>query len=119
MENLIEQLKNGVRALPAPVNTLNANWAYMVMAALAWSLKAWMALSLPTESRWNRRDFADRDRWLRMEFRRFLNTVIRVPAQVVDTGRRLVLRLLNWRRETPTFFRLVNALPTRGAAAER
>lgn len=29
-ENLIEQLKNGVRALHAPVNTLNANWAYMV-----------------------------------------------------------------------------------------
>lgn len=34
-ENLIEQLKNGVRALHAPVNTLNANWAYMVMASLA------------------------------------------------------------------------------------
>ena len=44
-ENLIEQLKNGVRALHAPVNTLDANWAYMVMAALAWSFKAWMALS--------------------------------------------------------------------------
>jgi len=29
-ENLIEQLKNGVRALHAPVNTLNANWAYML-----------------------------------------------------------------------------------------
>jgi len=42
-ENLIEQLKNGVRALHAPVNTLNANWAYMVSASLAWSLKAWAA----------------------------------------------------------------------------
>ena len=118
-ENLIEQLKNGVRALHAPVNTLNANWAYMVMAALAWSLKAWMALSLPTERRWKRRDFADRDRWLRMDFRTFLNTVIRVPAQIVDTGRRLVFRFLNWRSETLTFFRLVAALPTRGAAAEQ
>ena len=34
-ENLIAQLKGQVRALHAPVNTLVANWAYMVMAALA------------------------------------------------------------------------------------
>ena len=47
-ENLISQLKSGVRALHAPVNTLNANWAYMTMAALAWSLKAWCALLLPS-----------------------------------------------------------------------
>ena len=46
-ENLIEQLKNGVRALHAPVNTLTANWAYMVMTALAWSLKAWVGMLLP------------------------------------------------------------------------
>lgn len=118
-ENLIEQLKNGVRALHAPVNTLHANWAYMVMAALAWSLKAWMALSLPTTARWKRQCFGDRDRWLRMEFRTFLNTVIRVPAQIVETGRRIVFRLLNWRSETDTLFRLVAARgsPTRGPAA--
>jgi hypothetical protein len=41
-ENLVEQLKNGVRALRAPVNTLESNWAYMVIAALAWNLKAWV-----------------------------------------------------------------------------
>ncbi len=46
-ENLIEQLKNGVRALHAPLNTLEANWAYMVMASLAWTLKAWVALTAP------------------------------------------------------------------------
>jgi len=34
-ENRIAQLKGGVRALHAPVNTLLANWAYMVMTALA------------------------------------------------------------------------------------
>jgi hypothetical protein len=34
-ENLIEQLKNGVRALRLPVNTLASNWAYMVIGALA------------------------------------------------------------------------------------
>jgi hypothetical protein len=40
--------KRAVRQpLHAPVNTLNANWAYMTMAALAWTLKAWSALLLP------------------------------------------------------------------------
>lgn len=38
-ENLIAQLKGQVRALHAPVNTLVANWAYMAMATLAWSLR--------------------------------------------------------------------------------
>ena len=42
-ENLIAQLKSGVRALTAPVDDLVSNWAYMVMASLAWSLKAWMS----------------------------------------------------------------------------
>ena len=46
-ENLIANLKSGVRALHAPVNTLYANWAYMTMTSLAWSLKAWCALLLP------------------------------------------------------------------------
>jgi len=40
-ENLIEQLKNGVAALRMPVDNLVSNWAYMVMASLAWTLKAW------------------------------------------------------------------------------
>jgi hypothetical protein len=46
-ENLIEQLKNGVFALRMPVDNLVSNWAYMVMASLAWTLKAWFALLLP------------------------------------------------------------------------
>ena len=36
-----------VRALAAPVNTLESNGAWMVMTALAWTLKAWWALRLP------------------------------------------------------------------------
>ena len=43
-ENLIAQLKGGVHALTTPVSDLVSNWAYMVMASLAWSLKAWSAL---------------------------------------------------------------------------
>ncbi len=109
-ENLIEQLKNGVRALHAPVNTLNANWAYMVMASLAWTLKAWMALSLPVRPRWAAKHRAERDAWLRMEFRTFLNAVINVPTQVVRTGRKLTLRLLSWRPQLPVLLRLADEL---------
>ena len=39
-ENVIEQLKNGVNAMRMPVRDLNSNWAYMIIAALAWNLKA-------------------------------------------------------------------------------
>lgn len=108
-ENLLAQLKGGVRALHAPVNTLNANWAYMVMASLAWTLKAWMALLLPVQTRWIDKHRAERDTWLRMEFRTFLNAVINVPAQVVRTGRTLVLRLLAWRPQLTVLFRLLDA----------
>ncbi len=109
-ENLIEQLKNGVRALHAPVNTLNANWAYMVMASLAWTIKAWMALSLPVWPRWRKKHEAERERWLTMEFRTFLNEVVAAPAQIVRSGRRLLYRFLAWRPQLPVFFRLTKAL---------
>ncbi len=42
-ENLISQFKNGVRAMELPIGDLVSNWAYMVMASLAWTLKAWFA----------------------------------------------------------------------------
>ena len=109
-ENLIEQLKNGVCALRAPVNTLNANWAYMVMAALAWSLKAWMALWLPVLPRWRAKQAAERRAWLRMDFRTFRNAVIDVPAQILESGRRRIWRLLAWRPQLPVLFRLLDAL---------
>src|SRR5207247_3994763 len=50
-EQLIDQLKNGVHAMRMPVGTLVSNWAYMVMASLAWTLKAWFALLLPEQGR--------------------------------------------------------------------
>ena len=106
-ENLISQLKSGVRALHAPVNTLHANWAYMVMTALAWTLKAWLALLLPIHPAWKGQHEAQRQAWLRADFRTFCNALIHVPAQVVATGRRLVVRLLAWRPQSPVLFRLL------------
>src|SRR5260370_21869567 len=53
-ENLHAQLKNGVRALQAPVDNLVSSWAYMVMSALGWNLQAWLALMLPEQpGRWS------------------------------------------------------------------
>ena len=93
-ENLIEQLKNGVRALHAPLNTLDANWAYMVIASLAWTLKAWFALLLPVTARSRERHEADQLRILRMEFRTFLQRFVLIPAQVLFQSRRMIIRLL-------------------------
>jgi len=109
-ENIISQLKSGVRALHAPLNTLEANWAYMVIASLAWTLKAWSALLLPISDRWREQHQADQTRVLRMDFRTFLNDFILLPAQVLRRGRRLIVRLLAWRPMLPVFFRLLDAL---------
>ncbi len=95
-ENLIEQLKNGVHALRMPVDNLVSNWAYMVMASLAWTFKAWFALLLPEKGRWAQKHRAQKEGVLRMEFKRFLNSIVRVPCQLVRTGRRLVYRVLAW-----------------------
>lgn len=109
-ERLVEQLKSGVRALHAPLNTFHANWAYMVIASLAWTLKAWFALRVPVSPRWRDHHLAQRDRILRMEFRTFVQTLMWIPVQVLQTGRRLVYRVLAWRPELPILFRLDRAL---------
>ncbi len=110
-ENLLAQLHGGVRALRAPVDNLVSNWAYMVMTALAWDLKAWWALLLPEEpGRWQERHRADKRWLLGLEFRTFVNTFIRLPCQVARTGRRLVYRLLSYSPQLTIFFRLLDRL---------
>jgi len=109
-ENLISQLKSDVRALHAPVNTLNANWAYMTMAALAWSLKAWSALLLPVTPRWAERHNEQRRRLLTMEFRTFRQAFIEIPCQIIRTGRRVRWRILTYNPWLGAFFRLVDTL---------
>ena len=105
-ENLNAQLKGGVRALTAPVDNLESNWAYMVMTALAWNLKAWFAL-WPTEGpgRHIERHQEEKQTILGMEFKTFLNAFLRMPCQIVSAGRRLIYRLLNWNPWQRTFFR--------------
>ncbi len=109
-ENLIGQLHSGVRATKMPVDTLLSNWAYMVMASLAWTMKAWFALLLPEQGRWAEKYRHEKLTVLRMEFRTFLNSFMQVPAQVVRSGRRTVFRLLSWNRWQHVFLRGVDQL---------
>jgi hypothetical protein len=111
-ENLIEQLKNGVRAMRMPVDNLVSNWAYMVMASLAWNLKAWYALLLPTKGRWHKKHKREKRKVLQMEFKKFRNFFIMLPCQIVKTGRKLVYRLLGWNECFDIFFRAVGAFRT-------
>jgi len=107
-EDLIDQLKNGAHALTAPLDTLESNWAYMVIASLAWSLKVWAALLLPINGRWQEKHAREKRALLRMDFDTFRNAIINIPAQIVQTGRRIVYRLLSWNSWQDVFFRLVD-----------
>jgi hypothetical protein len=93
-----------------PAGDLVSNWAYMVMASLAWTLKAWPALSLPEGGRWREKHKVQKNTLLRMEFKTFLNAVIRLPCQIVRTGRRILYRLLSWNPWQSTLLRAVEAL---------
>jgi DDE family transposase len=110
-ENLNAQLKGGVRALTAPVDNLESNWAYMVMAGLAWNLKAWFAL-WPTAGpgRHIERHQEEKQTILGMEFKTFINAFLRVPCQIVNAGRRLIYRALSWNPWQRTFFRTIAQL---------
>ena len=109
-ENLIAQLKGGVKALAMPVDDLVSNWAYMVMASLAWTLKAWAALLLPEEPGHVEEHRVERRSWLRMEFATFRAAVIELPCQVVRGGGRLIFRLMSWNPWQGALLRLVERL---------
>lgn len=96
-ENLIDQLKNGLHALRMPVGDLVSNWAYMVMAALAWTLKAWWAMQIQHPPR--KREV------LKMEFRPFVEWIMRIPCQILKTARQTVYRILGYNAWTETFLK--------------
>ena len=95
-ENVIEQLKNGVNALRVPVYDLVSNWAYMVMAALAWNLKSWFAMMMHLKS--------DRRKYVAMEFKRFIREMILLPCQVIRRARQTTLRIIGWQPTTDRLF---------------
>ena len=85
-ENLIAQLKGQVHALTTTSGTLESNWAWMVIASMAWTLKSWFALFAP--------DKAERKRLLGMEFNTFVKLFMTLPVQIVRAARTVTLRIL-------------------------
>jgi hypothetical protein len=100
-ENVIGDLKSGISALRVPLYDLVSNWAYMVIAALAWNIKSWFALMMHHK--------ADRRAYIRMEFRRFFHTVILIPAMILRRSRGITVRLIGY---TPGLERLFSAWTT-------
>ena len=110
-ENLIEQLKNGVRAMRNPLDNLHSNWAYMAMSSLAWTLKSWCGLLLPvTPGAPARRHREQKRSILAMEFKGFLSALMQLPCQIVRTGRRIIYRLLAWNPWAGALLRLAEAM---------
>lgn len=109
-ENLIAQLSGGVRSLRAPVDNLLSNWAYMVMASIAWNLKAWTALLVPVEAQHDQEHRGEKKRLLTMEYKTFLSAFIHIPCQIARQARRTIHRLLGSTDYTPAFFRLCRVL---------
>ena len=95
-ENVIEQLKHGVNAMRMPVDDLVSNWAYVVVAALTWNLKAWYGLLVPNRERGIE--------LVKMEFRRFLNAIMLPPCRMVRTARRVIYRVLGYSGWLKDFF---------------
>ena len=97
-ENTISQLK-ACGALTAPLHDLVSNWAYMVSASLAWSLKIWSGLviqprgSVPAKQR----QAETKRRVIRMDFHTFRQHLIQIPAQIIRRSRQLIYRLLSYR----------------------
>jgi hypothetical protein len=103
-ENVIGQLKSGIHALRMPTSDLYSNWAYMVIASLAWTLKAWFALLIP--------DKKESHRVLRMEFKSFLRWFIDIPCQIVHTSRRIIYRVLSYHCRMEIFFQTFERIQT-------
>ena len=87
-----------------------SNWAYMVMASLAWSLKAWSALLAPATGPDAESHKAEKRTLLRMEFATFRAAFIEMPCQIIRGARRLIYRLLSWNPWQGMFLRLVERL---------
>ena len=100
-ENIIGQLKSGVGALRVPLYDLVSNWAYMIIAALAWNIKSWFAMMMHRKH--DRRDY------LGMEFRRFLTSIILIPAMIIRRARGITVRLIGY---NPSLDRLFSAWNT-------
>ena len=107
----IERLKNGLRAMRNPLDHRPSNWAYRVMSSLAWTLKSWCGLLLPVAAgRRESRHEEQKRSLVGMEFKGFRSAMMRLPCQIVRTGRRIVYRLMGWNPWVSCLLRLAEAM---------
>ncbi|MGC8625718.1 MAG: IS1380 family transposase, partial [Phycisphaerae bacterium] len=68
-------------------------------------------LLLPvTPGRWESRHREQRHTIIGMEFKRFRNAMLRIPCQIVKTGRRIIYRIMSWNPWTSSLLRLAEAM---------
>lgn len=60
--------------------------------------------------RWQGQHREEKQRVLRQELKSFVSTFVTIPCLVIQSGRRLVLRVLGWNPYLMTLFRLVSRL---------
>lgn len=89
-ENKIEQLANGVYAFKMPAKEFNANWAYMVIAAMAWNMKCWLGLLM------NGINTEIGNKLISVEFKRFQNWIINIPCQIIKSERYVVFKIMSY-----------------------
>ena len=87
---------SGIKSMGLPTSDLLSNWAYMVIATLAWNLKAWYGLLIP--------DRKESRRVIAMEFKQFFHDFVMIPCQILKSGRRIVYRILCYKESLPIFF---------------
>ena len=100
--SLIEQLEHGVGATQMPVDALLSDWAYMVMAALAWTLEAWLRCACGDEPLGGRcaAEKPPSCAWIET----FLHALVLIRPSSAPS-RRLVFRLLAWSPWQAVFLR--------------
>ncbi len=101
-ENNISQLKEC--ALHAPLNDLVSNWAYMVIASLAWNLKIWAGLMIRPigTAKQKAEQTIEKNKLIHMDFSTFRDRILMVPAQIIRRSRSLIYRLLSYRPSVDT-----------------
>ena len=95
-ENIFGQFKSAMNVMRMPTGDLLSNWGYMVIASLAWNLKAWYAMLIPNQK--------ESRKTLLMEFKQFFHSYIALPVQIVKKGGQIIYRLLSYKSSYETFF---------------
>ena len=93
-----------------PLGDLHSNWVYTVIATLAWNLSRWIGLVLPESGRWADKHADEKRQVTRMRFRTFVQAMMIMPAQIVRSGRQLIIRVLDWNPWRHVFFRAIDAV---------